>query len=50
LGLERSMVKEYFDLLYCDLDDKKIKAMALFFNSLFDQGILNEKVDIEFFI
>ena len=49
LGLERSMVKEYFDLLYCDLDDKKIKAMALFFNSLFDQGILNEKVDIEFF-
>ncbi len=50
LGLERSMVKEYFDLLYCDLDDKKIKAMVLFFDFLFEQGILNEKVDIEFFI
>ena len=50
LGLERSMVKKYFDLLYCDLDDKKIKSMTLFFDSLFDQGILNEKVDIEFFI
>ena len=49
LGLERSMVKEYFDLLYCDLDDKKIKAMALFFDSLLDQGMLKERVDIEFF-
>jgi len=50
LGLERSIIKEYFDLLYCDLDDKKIKAMGLFFDSLFDQGILNKKVDMEFFI
>lgn len=49
LGLERSVIKEYFDLLYCDLDDKKIKAMALFFDYLFDQAILKEKVDIQFF-
>ncbi len=49
LGLERSVIKEYFDLLYCDLDDKKIKAMALFFDYLVDQAILNEKVDIQFF-
>jgi len=49
LGLKRSIVKEYFDLLYCDLDDQKIKAMSIFFDSLLEQGILNKKVDIEFF-
>ncbi len=49
LGLKRSVIKEYFDLLYCDLDDEKINAMALFFDSLFDQGILNKRVNIEFF-
>ncbi|WP_051012462.1 menaquinone biosynthetic enzyme MqnA/MqnD family protein [Desulfobacula toluolica] len=49
LNLERSIIKEYFDLLYCDLDDKKIKAMQMFFNSLLDQGILKEKTDIRFF-
>lgn len=50
LGLNRSVIKDYFDLLYCDLDDIKIKAMTLFFDSLVDQGILNEKVDVEFFV
>ncbi|MBT3178491.1 MAG: menaquinone biosynthesis protein [Desulfobacula sp.] len=50
LGLERSVIKEYFDLLYCDFDDKKVQAMGLFFDSLLDQGILNERADIEFFI
>ncbi|MBC2704195.1 MAG: menaquinone biosynthesis protein [Desulfobacula sp.] len=49
LNLEQSVIKEYFDLLYCDLDDRKIKAMRLFFDSLLDQGILSEKADIEFF-
>jgi chorismate dehydratase len=49
LGLERSIVKEYFDLLYCDFDSKKIQAMGLFFDSLFDQGILDKRADIEFF-
>ncbi len=49
LGLERSIVKKYFDLLHCDLDEKKIKAMTLFFDSLFDQQILDQRVNIEFF-
>ena len=49
LNLKESVIKDYFDLLYCDLDEKKIKAMALFFNSLLDQGILNEKPDLAFF-
>ncbi|NOX34547.1 MAG: menaquinone biosynthesis protein [Deltaproteobacteria bacterium] len=49
LNLEESLVKEYFDLLYCDLDDKKIKAMGLFFDSLFDQEILKERPKIKFF-
>ncbi|MCD4721292.1 MAG: menaquinone biosynthesis protein [Desulfobacula sp.] len=49
LNLDQSVIKEYFDLLHCDLDDNKIKAMQLFFDSLFDQGILNEKAGIIFF-
>ncbi|MCK5162343.1 MAG: menaquinone biosynthesis protein [Desulfobacula sp.] len=49
LHLDQSVIKEYFDLLYCDLDDQKVKAMEVFFDSLLDQGILNEKPDITFF-
>ncbi|MFH2060031.1 MAG: menaquinone biosynthesis protein [Pseudomonadota bacterium] len=47
--LEESIIKEYFELLHCDLDAKKITAMQLFFNSLLEQGILSEKPDIDFF-
>jgi len=49
LNLDQSIIKEYFDLLYCDLDGRKIKAMRVFFDSLLDQGILNEKPGITFF-
>ncbi len=49
LNLDQSVIKEYFDLLHCGFDDNQIKAMQLFFDSLFDQGILNEKPDIMFF-
>jgi chorismate dehydratase len=49
LNLDQSVIKEYFDLLHCDFDDNKIKAMQLFFDSLLGQGILNEKPDITFF-
>jgi len=48
LGIRKSQIKEYYDLLYCDLDDQKIKAMGIFFDSLFEQQILTEKVDISF--
>lgn len=49
LNLKESIIKEYFDLLYCDLDDRKIKAMELFFDSLLDQEIIIEKPEIQFF-
>ncbi len=49
LGLEQSVIARYFDRLYCDLDDLKIKAMARFFDSLHEQGVLPEKAGIEFF-
>ncbi len=49
LNLERSFVRKYFDLLYCDLDDRKIKAMAMFFDSLLEQGVLDDPAEIEFF-
>ena len=47
--MDQSIIKAYFDLLYCDLDDSKIKAMQLFFDSLQDQEILNERPDVQFF-
>lgn len=49
LKIEQKLVKEYFDLLFCDLDDEKIKAMGLFFDSLFEQGILAERSVVRFF-
>jgi len=49
LGLDRSLVKNYFNLLHCDLDDEKIKAMGLFFDSLLEQDVLKQKAKIEFF-
>jgi chorismate dehydratase len=45
---EYALIKQYFDLLYCDLDEKKITAMQLFFDSLFEQNVLNRKPVIEF--
>jgi chorismate dehydratase len=46
--LDHSLVKEYFDLLYCDLDEKKIIAMQLFFDSLYEQDALKQKPVLEF--
>ncbi len=45
---EYALIKQYFDLLYCDLDEKKITAMQLFFDSLFEQDVLTRKPVIEF--
>ncbi len=49
LLLKDSIINEYFDLLYCDLDNEKVKAMGMFFNFLFEQGIISEKAGIDFF-
>lgn len=49
LNIEQQRIKEYFDLLFCDLDDEKIKAMGLFFDSLFEQKILDQRAKILFF-
>ncbi len=49
LNIEKKLVKEYFDLLFCDLDQEKIRAMEIFFDSLFEQGILTQKANIRFF-
>ncbi len=49
LGLDRSLIKNYFNLLHCDLNDEKIKAMGLFFDSLLEQDVLKQKAKIEFF-
>lgn len=49
LGLKQSVIKEYFDLLYCDLDKEKIRAVDLFFCSLFQMGLLKEKPVLNFF-
>ncbi len=49
LKISHSLIKTYYDLLVCDLDPLKVKAMGMFFDSLYDQGILSEKAEIRFF-
>ncbi len=49
LNLPRSLIKSYYDHLICDLDPLKVKAMSMFFDSLYDQGILESRVKIRFF-
>ena len=49
LGLSHDRVKNYYDRLFCDLDPLKIKAMGMFFDSLYDQGILDRKARVSFF-
>lgn len=49
LGLDKSYVRRYFELLQCDLDPLKVKALNFFFLSLYENFIFPEKVDIMFF-
>jgi len=49
LKLSHSLIKRYFDLLICDLDPLKIKAMKIFFESLYEQDILDTPAKIRFF-
>ncbi len=49
LGLDRQIVKDYYDRLYCDLDQEKIAAMTCFFDGLFQQKILTSRPEIAFF-
>jgi len=49
LGLDELRIREYYDLLFCDLDGKKIKAVKTFFDSLYDLKIFSDKVSLEFF-
>lgn len=49
LGLDHALVKQYYDLLSCDLEPLKIDAMEKFFDSLHGQRIIDGKVKIRFF-
>ena len=49
LSLDELKIKEYYDLLFCDLDEKKVKALQLFFDSLYDINFYKDKVDLHFF-
>ena len=49
LGLSQERIAAYYDCLACDLDDRKIQGMDLFFKGLYDQGILKEPAEIRFF-
>ncbi|MBF0229592.1 MAG: menaquinone biosynthesis protein [Desulfamplus sp.] len=48
LGLDNSYVRRYFELLHCNLDELKIKGLEYFFLSLYENSLLPEKVDINF--
>ena len=49
LGLDRQVVTDYFDRLYCDLDQEKVAAMACFFDRLYRQKMLTSRPEIAFF-
>ncbi|WDP92993.1 MAG: menaquinone biosynthesis protein [Desulfobacter sp.] len=49
LCLSSDLIKLYYELLICDLDRSKVRAMGVFFDSLHDQGILARKAEIKFF-
>lgn len=49
LGLSLDRVREYYDLLLCDLDPAKVEGMGLFFDGLYRQNILTDPVNIRFF-
>ena len=49
LNLDQSLVKEYYNHLYCDFDLEKIKALEMFFKFLYEEKILKEKVKVELF-
>ncbi|MBF0201345.1 MAG: menaquinone biosynthesis protein [Desulfamplus sp.] len=49
LNLDTSYIRRYFDLLHCNLDRTKIKALEHFTRLLHDQGLLNEPVSVELF-
>ncbi|MCP3944735.1 MAG: menaquinone biosynthesis protein [Desulfobacteraceae bacterium] len=49
LNLSYPIIKKYYDLLICDLDPLKIKAMKIFFESLYGQKILDTPAKVRFF-
>jgi chorismate dehydratase len=49
LDLPHSVVTQYYDRLYCDLDPGKIEAMTRFFDALHQQKILASPARIAFF-
>lgn len=48
-GLGESIIREYFNLLHCNLDENKISGMKLFFDSLLNQKILKQEAIVELF-
>lgn len=49
LGLDTNYIRRYFELLHCDLDQLKIRALNFFFLSLYENSLLPEKIETEFF-
>lgn len=49
LGLPLPLIREYYDLLFCDLDQPKIAGLETFFADLHDRGLFSEKVRVHLF-
>ncbi|MFO7748611.1 MAG: menaquinone biosynthesis protein [Desulfobacteraceae bacterium] len=49
LNLDNGLVRTYYDLLFCDLDGKKVQALELYFAMLYKNGLFADKVAVEFF-
>ncbi len=49
LDLTLPLIKKYYNHLYCDFDLKKLKALEMFFDFLYEEEILEKKVKVELF-
>lgn len=49
LGLPKTLIKKYYQHLFCDMDALKIDAMTRFFDILYREKILASPVDVTFF-
>lgn len=49
LGLPESLIRKYYNCLFCDMDGPKIDAMTRFFDILYREKILTSPVAVRFF-
>ncbi|MCP4117282.1 MAG: menaquinone biosynthesis protein [Desulfobacteraceae bacterium] len=49
LKLSRALIKEYYEVLHCNLDEEKIIALERYFEGLYNHGLFTDRVKVELF-